>query len=393
MTSRPLSSPAARGEKPLVLCVDDEPHVLEGLRDTLHRHFRVVVKDNGFEAFRILAEQPVEVMLSDMRMPSLDGATLLTMAREQAPDVTRMVLTGQADLADAMRAVNDGEIFRFLLKPCAPEALIAAFDAGVRQHRLITSEKELLSETLRGAVRALSEVLALASPEAFGRAARVRYYALALASAIECADVWHIETAALLSQIGAVSLDPSLTARLSRGEALDAAEVRQVEELPGVALELLEDIPRLDAVRDVLTNLAIGDHDVRTGLVPLGAKIVRIADDYDLLESQGAAPAAAIAAMRERGNRYDLDLLDQFAEALGVRQLEERVLPVTELEPGMILAEDVVSKANVLRLARGTTVSPTVLDRLAAMSREHVAPCLRVLVPATRRPAGDAEPV
>jgi len=374
-------SAAARALRPVILCVDDEPHVLDALRDTLHRHFTVLATTNGFEAFRILAEQPVEAMLSDMRMPSLDGPTLLTMAREQAPDVTRVVLTGHAELQDAVSAVNDGEIFRFLMKPCAADALITALNAAVRQHRLILSERVLLAETLRGAVRVISEVLALASPEAFGRAARIRYYSLALSSALELEDVWHIETAALLSQMGAVALDPGLVARLARGEHLEPAEALQIDDLPRVALNLLGDIPRLDDVRDVLGYLTVSHHDVSTGGTPLGARIVRIANDYDLLESQGADPMTAIAELRAGGRRYDQELVDQFADTLGVRGAQERVIPVSELEVGMILAEDVVSPQNVIRLARGTIVSPTVLDRLGALRREHVAPCLRVLVP------------
>ncbi len=383
---RPSAAPrdgtaSAGAQRPVILCIDDEPHVLDALRDTLHRHFTVLATTNGFEAFRILADQPVEAMLSDMRMPSLDGPTLLTMAREQAPDVTRVVLTGHAELQDAVTAVNEGEIFRFLMKPCSPEALITALNAAVRQHRLILSERILLTETVRGAVRAISEVLALASPTAFGRAARVRYYALALAGTLDLGDVWHIETAALLSQMGAVALEDDLVERLARGERLDPSELRQVEDLPRVALELLAGIPRLDDVRDVLDFLSANHHDVRTGAIPIGAKVVRIANDYDLLESQGADPMAAIAELRAGDRRYDQELVDRFAATLGVRTAQERVVPVTELQVGMVLAEDVVSPQNVLHLARGTIVSPTVLERLGALQREHVAPCLRVLVP------------
>ena len=299
--------------------------MLDALRDTLHRQFTVLATTNGFEAFRILSEQPVEAILSDMRMPSLDGPTLLTMAREQAPDVTRVVLTGHAELQDAVNAVNEGEIFRFLLKPCAPEALTTALQAAVRQHRLILSERVLLSETLRGAIRAISEVLALASPAAFGRAARVRYYALALAAAVELEDVWHIETAALLSQMGAVALDPALIARLARGERLEPSELREIDELPRVALDLLAGIPRLDDVRDVLGYLTVSHHDVRTGTIPIGAKIVRIANDYDLFESQGSDPMAAIAELRPVIGRYDQELVDHFAATLGVRSAQELV--------------------------------------------------------------------
>lgn len=367
--------------RPVILCVDDEPHVLDALRDTLHRQFTVLTTTNGFEAFRTLSEQPVEAMLSDMRMPSLDGPTLLSMAREQAPDVTRIVLTGHAELQDAVTAVNEGEIFRFLLKPCPAEALIVALNAAVRQHRLVLAERVLLSETLRGAVRALSEVLALASPAAFGRAARVRYYALAIAAAVELDDVWHIETAALLSQMGAVALDPGIVARLARGEQLEPEELRQVEDLPRIALELLAGIPRLEDVREVLAYLGVAHHDVTTGTIPVGARIVRIANDYDLLESQGADPMTAMAALRAGDRRYDQDLVECFGSTLGVRPAQERVVPVTGLEVGMILAEDIVSPQNVLHLARGTVITPTALDRLGVLQREHIAPCFRVLVP------------
>ncbi len=375
---------AAHAQRPVVLCVDDEPHVLEALRDTLHRQFTVLSTTNGFEVFRLLSEHPVEAMLSDMRMPSLDGPTLLTMVREQAPDITRVVLTGHAELQDAVTAVNEGEIFRFLLKPCAPDTLTAALHDAVRQHRLILSERVLLTETLRGAVGAICEVLALASPAAFGRASRVRHYALRLAVALELDDVWHIETAALLSQMGAVALDPEIVERLAHGERLEAAELRQIEELPRVALELLEGIPRLDDVREVLSFLSVTHHDVRTGAIPLGAKIVRIANDYDLLESQGADALAAIAELRAGDRRYDQDLVDTFATTLGVQAAQERVVPVNELQVGMVLAEDVVSPQNVLHVARGTIVTPTVLERLGVLRREHVAPCLRVLVPDLR---------
>ncbi len=90
---------------------------------------------------------------------------------------------------------------------------------------------------------------------------------------------------------------------------------------------------------------------------------------------------SAIAELRAGDRRYDQELVDRFAETLGVRAAQERVVPVSELQVGMILAEDIISPQNVLHLARGTVVSPTMLERLGALQREHVAPCFRVLVP------------
>lgn len=99
-----------------------------------------------------------------MQMPNMNGAAFLTEVRKRCSDVSRVLLTAQADIESACAAVNRGQTFRFLTKPCPPEELRAALNDAVAQHRLITSERVLLEQTLVGSVRALSEVLALVHP-------------------------------------------------------------------------------------------------------------------------------------------------------------------------------------------------------------------------------------
>ena len=103
---------------PKILCVDDEPAVLEGLKMNLRRRFDVLTATSGAAALEVLErEEGIAVLMSDMRMPSMDGATLLAKARERWPFVVRLLLTGQADMNSAISAVNEGQIFRFLTKP------------------------------------------------------------------------------------------------------------------------------------------------------------------------------------------------------------------------------------------------------------------------------------
>jgi DNA-binding NtrC family response regulator len=104
---------------------------------------------------RLSSDGPFAVVVSDMRMPEMNGAAFLAQVRERAPDTVRVLLTGQADLDSAIAAVNEGQIFRFLTKPCAPEMLISSLRAAEEQHRLITAERVLLEQTLHGAVKAL----------------------------------------------------------------------------------------------------------------------------------------------------------------------------------------------------------------------------------------------
>ena len=155
-----------------ILCVDDEPKVLEGLERVMHRRCSLLTANSGEEALRLLSgPEPIDVIMSDMRMPRMNGAALLAECRKRSPDTVRLLLTGQTDLESAISAVNEGHVFRFLTKPCPPAVLVEALTAALEQHRLITSERVLLERTLVGSMRALTEVLSLVHPE-FGASAR-----------------------------------------------------------------------------------------------------------------------------------------------------------------------------------------------------------------------------
>jgi hypothetical protein len=114
------------------------------------------------------------VVVSDLQMPGMDGITLLSSLRKVSPDTVRVLLTGHADVDAAIAAVNEGNIFRFLRKPCPPGALLRALEASVEQYRLITAERVLLEQTLRGSLKTLTDILAFVNPVAFGRAIRSR---------------------------------------------------------------------------------------------------------------------------------------------------------------------------------------------------------------------------
>jgi DNA-binding NtrC family response regulator len=191
---------AKRASRPRVLCVDDEPLVLEALSDMLGRSFDVRVAPGGVEGLEILRSEPdaFAVVISDMRMPRMPGSDFLRAARLVAPNTVQVLLTGDADLNQAIQAVNGGRLFRFLTKPCEPDELMRVCAAALGQHRLQTAERVLLEETVRGSIDALAEVLALSNPAALGRAGRVKALAGKLARAAGIANWWEVEVAATL---------------------------------------------------------------------------------------------------------------------------------------------------------------------------------------------------
>ncbi len=373
-----------------VLCVDDEPRVLEGLALTLRRHFRVSTATNGQTGLTLVeGANPPAVVVSDMRMPEMDGAVFLSRVRECAPDTVRILLTGHSDIEMAAAAVNHGQVFRFLTKPCPASAFLSAVQAAVEQHRLITAERVLLEQTLRGSVKALIEILSLSNPLGFGRALRLKQHAAELLVAAAIPMSWQIEVAIMLSQIGCVTLPPETTRKVYYGEALSSEEADMVQRLPALAVQAIETIPRLEAVRAIL------QHQERNydgsgsppgapckDALPLGARVLKLVADYDVLEAGGSSPEMATGMLGARSGRYDPQLLEAFmrCKARGAtRSLRE--MSLSALVAGLHLAQDLVSTNGLLLVARGQEVTPGLLQRLRNLPAGTVREPIRVFSP------------
>jgi response regulator RpfG family c-di-GMP phosphodiesterase len=382
-------------DKPHILCVDDEPRVLDGLALNLRKHYRVSTALNGHAALQVVdGPEPPIVVVSDMRMPEMDGASLLTHVRERAPDITRILLTGQADIVSAVAAVNHGQVFRFLTKPSAPQALLAAIRDAVEQHRLVTAEKVLLEQTLRGSIAALAEALSLSSPLSFGRALRIKNHVAEIARAAGIPTSWQLDVAATLSQIGSVMLPDSTSEKLYYGRPLACDEAELVERLPQAAIQLIEQIPRLEQVRSIVEqqNQCFDGSGGGPGgdAIPQGSRILKIAIDFDMLEASGMSPDLIFDAMTSLVGRYDPALLAAFARSKSAPQDQPlRELTLADLRVGMVLARDVeVAKSGKLLIGRGQRVTGGLLQQLRNMGAGLVREPL--VVRASSAQAGDA---
>jgi CheY-like chemotaxis protein len=379
------------GDRPKLLCVDDEPMILEGLRLHLRKAFDCSSATSGLAGLEAIAGGgPFAVVLSDMRMPGMDGARFLSRVRSLSPDSSRILLTGHADLDAAKAAVNQGQVFRFLSKPCPPEVLLEACTAGLERHRLVRAERELLEQTLRGAVRALTEVLSIASPLAFGRASRLQRRASALAAALQIPDRWQIEIAAMLSQLGWISVPDDVLARAAEGKPLDRADQEMIARVPDVTDSLLASIPRLERVRGMLMLLSRGGSSPGANeadpVITEGAAILRLVSDLDELESRGDTAQFALDTVRGRAS-YEprlLEALDEVCHAAGAEE-QVREVPLQALEPGMVLGEGLRTRAGLLLVSRGHEVTFTLLKRLAHYPRGTLVEVVRVIV---REPKG-----
>src|ERR1700712_1562360 len=280
-------------DRPSILLVDDEIAILDGLRRQLRKDFTVHTANSAVDALRLLESETVAVVVSDMRMPQMDGATFLARVHSLYPSIVRILLTGQTDTQSAITAVNEGQIYRFLTKPCPPEVLLAGLRSAVELNRLVTAEKELLGTTLRRTVEALTATLSLAQPAAFGRAERVTRTVAELAEVLRVEEPWDIEVTAMLSHLGAVTLPPGVLAKLDAGRPLNEEEAEMADRVPGISRDLVATIPRLEGVSEAI-GCYRARYDGRGSAsqgpcgddLPLAARILRVAADFDSGMSQ-----------------------------------------------------------------------------------------------------------
>lgn len=377
-------------QRPVILCVDDEARVVESLALSLRRAYDVHTAGSGEEGLQKLKMLPgIAVVISDMRMPRMDGATFLKRVMRIHPDVSRILLTGDPGRDAAVLAVNEGQIFRFLTKPCAPDQLKAAIDAAVIQHRLVHAERSILQETLIGCIQALIDVLAITNPVAFGRASRVRGQAMSLAAELGCGNFWQLDAASMLSQLGYLSLPVELVEKLYYGERLTPEEQVQADAVPRIANKLLGHIPRLEPVLQILSAINASDSDLQSlgdGTIGLGARILSMVLDYDSIVAQGHNCDVAMRTVRGKLARYGESLIERLSELTGASTGTSEIheIPLRFVQPGMTILEDLRTHTGTLLVPRGFEITPTFLERLHNIGSSILTEKIKVLVPVAK---------
>jgi response regulator RpfG family c-di-GMP phosphodiesterase len=356
-----------------VLMVDDEINVLEGYQRLFRHEFHIDTATGGAAALSALAATgPYAVVVSDMRMPEMDGAQLLTKIKLLAPQTTRIMLTGNADIHSAVSAVNEGNIFRFLTKPCSRENLGKALTAGLAQYRLVTAEKDLLEHTLQGSIQVLTEVLSLVNPAAFGRASRLRRYVHQAVTRMALESPWRFEVAAMLSQLGCVTLHPETIEAVYAGRPLPRDEQARFDAHPGVAHDLLSKIPRMEAIAWMIAHQndsaisAGAASDLEVADMQMGANLLRATLAFDELVRKGVSESEAANRLCEERKDFDPRILQALVESeAGKDQRQVHTCTLDQLSPfGMALAEELRTTTGVLLVAKGQEVTSALILKL-----------------------------
>lgn len=354
-----------------ILFVDDDVSLLNSLERNLSFDYQVRFVDSGMAGLEALkADRTTAVVVTDMNMPKMNGVQFIEQARRLVPEAIFLMLTGNQDVDTAIRAVNDGSVFRFLNKPCSVTEIRAAIDAATKQYQLIHSEKELLQKTFVGAVNLLTDVLEALRPELIQQSQRVDAIMKTCEAEWQAEGSWEYRLAGRLGLVGFGLLPVPEQDLFQRLEPAHPESVQLFEKIATMTSRLIERIPRLNRISQIIQGQITADGSALIGSpnfhsVEVGSTLLRVGIHWATMVAHGVPPNLALRRLRSAlpclPEEIDRALL-RFSAAKVVREPVRVTLP--QLRPGMVLLEDARGTNGAVLLCRGYTLTEAIIERL-----------------------------
>lgn len=366
-----------------VLMVDDDENILASFRRQLNFRLDLFTANNAEEGLIVLTKHgPFAVVVSDYKMPGDDEICFLEKVKETAPDSVRIMLTGYADIDMAIKSVNQGNIFRFLSKPCPINDFLAVINTGLEQYRLICSERELLEQTLKGSIKLLIDILSISKPKEFNQLSRLRNLARRIASRLNVEKLWEVDLALMLSPIGIITIPDYILQKRDSGKPLSPDEEQMFHSHPSTAKDLLANIPRLENVAEAVFyqmknyNYASQGIGVKGKDIPILGHILRIILDFNSLMKKSWSTVYALEHMQKMKEEYDPDVFYAFmleVKSLGnflEENLDVKLIKFQDISVGMILLDDLQDDRGLVLISQGQEITPVLKQRLVNFAQK-----------------------
>ena len=326
-------------EKYKVLIVDDEPDNLALLYRTLRGRYEIEKSTSPLAALEMLKKNDFHCILSDHKMPEMDGVEFLKRCSEISPDSMRLLVTAYSDAGILIDAINYAKIYRYIKKPYNPDELLLVVQNALDYMQLKMDNKSLikdLKELFAGTVTAIVEALDSKDPYTFGRSRRVTFYAVKIARALHLNDitVGKVELAGLLHDIGMIGVSDDI---LMKAEKLTVDEYNEIKKHVQHSIKILDDIKQLNDVVEIIKFHH--EHYDGNGYpfgkkgdeIPIGSRIIAVADAFDSMITpkvyrQFISPQEAFNQIKSlSGKQFDPVVVETFEQIMpaAIREIKE----------------------------------------------------------------------
>ncbi|MGR3319487.1 MAG: response regulator [Candidatus Anammoxibacter sp.] len=374
-----------------ILIVDDHETNRNVLNDFVSALGHVpILAEDGLSAMEKMKKQPVDVVLLDILMPEMDGYKVLNCMKvnKRLRNIPVIMISVVEEMESIVRCIKKGAD-DYLTKPFEPTLLKARIEACLKKKRLHDTEHELLENTLGGSIKVLTDILAIVNPTAFGRAARIKRYVRCMVEYYALPDSWQYDVAAMLSQIGCVTLPQDIIGKIYARQVLTTKEQDMYSSHPSIGRDLVSKIPRLENISSMIalqqkSNFGpnASEEPGQRDIVILGGQMLKVAIVYDSLIINGASHDEAVDTLQKQPDEYDPPLVLALSTLPDIHvEMKLTSVSIDKLDTSMILDEDVM-KDDVLLVDKGTELTPAVIERLHHfVGEKQAAELIRVLVP------------
>lgn len=326
-------------DKYKILIVDDEPDNLALLYRTLRGKYNIAKSTSPLTALEMMKEEHFNCILSDHKMPEMDGVEFLKRSYEISPNTMRLLVTAYTDAGILIDAINYAKIYRYIKKPYNPDELSLIVENALEYWQLKADNSVLvndLKELFAGTVTAIIEALDAKDSYTLGRSRRVTFYAVKMAKALHLNEttVGKVELAGLLHDIGMIGVSDDI---LSKVEKLSSEEYAEIKKHVHHSVKILDDIKQLKDVVEIIKyhhEFYDGNgypYGIKGEEIPIGARIIAVADAFDSMVTpkiyrQQLVPSEAIARIKaESGKQFDPVVVEHFESILPnvLRELKE----------------------------------------------------------------------
>lgn len=402
--------------KGILLLVDDEVSILNALKRIFSEAYQVHTASSGPEGLKQLEQYPTtDIIISDMRMPIMDGAEFLKIAAERWPKTKRILLTGYADINSAISAINEGKIDYYISKPWKNDEILNIVNKTLDSKRLKDQNQDLnkqltvqnqelkllnndleekvkertvelyksykeLQETHSAAIQVFLLLQELHEGNFRGYCRGVATQAKLLAQAMKLSEkeIQAIYLAAMLHNQGKKALPPSIMYKPFT--KLTLKEHKNYIEYPILGSTVLASFPSLKEVNNIILHHRERydgrgyPHGLKGETIPLGARILAIVVDYNelqygLIDHDKYHAKLALEYLNTHFERYDPKILPVFIKMMTTLpndkvSLNEEVLTPDRLKPGMVLSRPLISKTGFTFLIKGYSLTPEVIEKI-----------------------------
>jgi FixJ family two-component response regulator len=359
-----------------ILLVDDDPYLLSAFRRQLHGVYELDTCSSPEQALEMLkASDQFQVVVSDMQMPTMSGLDFLKQCQIVSPHTVRIMLTGNGDQSTVVNAINEGAVFRFLLKPCDSIALIRTIADAIKKYQNSAAERDAIADTQCSALKLLTDVLNTVRPSTFQHAVAARRLAAEISKEIGLKDYPVIELAAMLSYVGSISVPEQLFERYMRNETLSVKELCEIERFVESGRAMIGAFPSFDEACKLVT------HQLNSPTLspPIGSKIIRIANDY-LRFCRSSDRHKAIGMLMNQPAAYDRELVEALGKVIS-RRFKDIEVSIAELKPGYIILQPLRTSDGVVLLEAMQQVTVRTLERLKTiLDANRLSPQSRIKV-------------